>query len=142
MSKEKILVSSCLLGVNCKYNGKNNYNEKVISLKDEYDLIEFCPEVSSGMTTPRVPCEIIGEKVINRDGVDCTSYFEDGAKQCLNLCLKHNIKRAILKERSPSCGVKCIYDGSFNGNLISNNGFTTRLLVNNNIDVISEEDLD
>lgn len=133
----KILVSSCLLGDNCKYNGKNNYCD-IESKLDGYEIIKFCPEVEGGLCIPRTPAEIINNKVIDKSGKDVTSNFELGATKCLDICIKNNITKAILKEKSPSCGVKFIYDGSFNGNLIEGCGITTKLLKDNNIDVVSE----
>ena len=138
---EIILVSACLLGVNCKYNGKNNKNDKVLDyIKDKY-VIPICPEVFSGLTTPRTPSEIRDDKVINKDKIDVTKYFEVGALKTLEIAKTLNIKKAILKQKSPSCGCGKIYDGTFSGNIINGDGITTKILKENNIDVISEEDL-
>ncbi len=136
-----ILVSSCLLGINCKYNGQNNNIDNIKELLKDYEIIEFCPEVSGGLSIPRVPCEICGDKVINKLNVDCTNEFNLGAQKCLDLCIKHNIKKAVLKEKSPSCGVNYIYDGSFTGTLKQGCGVTTNLLKSNGIEVINEEEL-
>ena len=138
---EIILVSACLLGINCKYNGKNNKNDKVLDyIKDKY-VIPICPEVFSGLTTPRTPSEIKEGKVINKDKIDVTKYFETGALKTLKIAKTLNIKKAILKQKSPSCGCGKIYDGTFSGNIINGDGITTKILKENNIEVISEEDL-
>lgn len=136
----KILVSACLLGYNCKYNGLNNLNEEVCNL--EFELVPFCPEVSGGLLTPRIPAEINQDNVYNKNGLDVTKEYNLGARNALNLCLKEDIKYAILKEKSPSCGVNRIYDGTFTGKLIDGSGFTTRLLRKNKIKVFSETEID
>lgn len=136
-----IAVSACLLGENCKYNGKNNQNEDVINFLQNKKYIAICPEVMGGLSTPRPPSEILGEKVITKNGLDLTQEFRQGAKLSLDLCLKHNVKLAILKSNSPSCGSKTIYDGTFNHVLISGQGITTQLLTKNSIKVIDETSL-
>ena len=108
---EKILVSACLAGINCKYDGTNNYNEKIFELLKEGKAVLVCPEQLGGLTTPRVPSEIINNKVITKDGKDVTKNFKRGAKEVVNLAKKLNIKKAILKSKSPSCGYKKIYNG-------------------------------
>lgn len=135
----KILVSACLLGENCKYNGKNNLTNLNL---EGYEVFTFCPEVSGGLSAPRIPCEIINDKVISKEGIDCTINFNSGANLCLELCLKHNIKKVILKEKSPSCGVNYIYDGTFSNTLIKGCGITTKLLKDNNIEVVNEIDFE
>ena len=141
MSKEKILVSACLSGVNCKYNGKNNENEKIIELIKNKDVILVCPEQLGGLKTPRSPAEIKNNKVINKENIDVTEEYNKGAQEVLELAKKFNIKTAILKSKSPSCGKGKIYDGTFSGNLINGNGITTELLEKNNIKVISSDEL-
>lgn len=136
-----IAVSACLLGKNCKYNGKNNQNEDVINFLQNKKYIAICPEVMGGLSTPRPPSEILGEKVITKNGLDLTQEFRQGAKLSLDLCLKHNVKLAIFKSNSPSCGSKTIYDGTFNHMLISGQGITTQLLTKNSIKVIDETSL-
>ncbi len=137
-----VLVSSCLLGENCKYNGSNNLNKSIKSLADAgfFNAISFCPELAGGLTVPRLPSEIIGDRVINSAGVDLTVKFNAGAKEALNTCRIHNIKYGILKERSPSCGVRAIYDGTFSGRTINECGITSKLLRQNKIVLFSEED--
>lgn len=125
---KKIFVSACLLGYNCKYNGKNNLNENVIKLKSNYILIPFCPEEKGGLSTPRNPSEIKNDKVISNKNKDVTNEYNLGAQKALLLAQKENVCACILKEKSPSCGVHNIYNGEFNHTLISGEGITTRLL--------------
>ena len=139
-----ILVSACLVGLNCKYNGKNNYNEKIFNLVKEGKAIPICPEILGGLTTPRNPSEIKyingKRRVINIDGIDVTDEYEKGAKEVLELAKRLNVTKVILKDRSPACGKGKIYDGTFNGTLVEGNGVLTDLLIKNNIEVISLEE--
>ena len=141
---EKVLVSACLIGNNCKYNGKNNRNEKIIEFLKDKEVILVCPEVMGGLSTPRLKSEILVNnetlKVINEEGNDVTSNFTKGADIALKRALANNVKLAILKEKSPSCGVKQIYNGEFNGTKVDGSGVFTRLLIENGIKVLSEED--
>ena len=139
---ESILISSCLLGNNTKYNGKNNYNPLVKKLKEKYNLIPICPEVLGGLLIPREPSEINGDKVINKIGLDVTKNFNEGARLSLIEAKNHNIKYAILKDGSPSCGVNYIYDGKFSGTKINGMGITAKLLFLNNIILVSEKDIE
>ena len=139
--KEKILVSACLLGVNCKYSDGNNYNEKVIDYIKDYEVIPVCPELMGGLSTPRPPSEIVGDKVMNNIGVDVTNEYTKGAEETLKLAKLFNVKKALLKAKSPSCGKGKIYDGTFSGVLTEGNGVTAKLLKDNGIEVISEQDL-
>ena len=107
---ENILVSACLLGIGCRYDGKHKADLNVLKLKEKYNLIPVCPEIYGGLTTPRVPSERIGDKVMMKDGRDVTENYTRGANEALELCRIFNIKTAILKERSPSCGKGEIYD--------------------------------
>ncbi len=134
----KIAVSSCLLGINCKYNGKSNYNEDIIKLKEIYELIPICPEVLGGLPTPRIPSEIIKEKVINQEGLDVTINYNDGALKALKILKDNNISIAILKSKSPSCGKGEIYDGTFSHTLVNGDGITSRLFIENNIKIYNE----
>lgn len=142
MKKEKILISSCLFGNNVRYNAKILNKLDLSCLKGKVELIPFCPEVASGLPIPRLPSEIKNNKVINIKKEDWTSYFINGANLTLKLVKKLNIKYAILKDKSPSCGVYKIYDGSFQGKLIDGNGFTCKLLKENNIKVYSENEIE
>lgn len=134
------LVSSCLIGINCRYDGANCYNEKIKKMYDEGKLLPVCPEELGGLSTPRVPSEIIDSKVISKDGKDVTTEFLSGANKVLEIVKKNKIKKAILKSKSPSCGYKLIYDGSFSGNLVNGNGLTAQILIDNGIELYSERD--
>jgi uncharacterized protein YbbK (DUF523 family) len=142
MRKEKILVSACLLGINCKYDGTSNKNEKILKLKKNFILIPVCPEILGGLTIPREPAEQKGKRVITKSGKDATKYFEKGAKEVLKICKILKIKKAILKQKSPSCGCGKIYDGTFSGKLIKGEGATTKLLKKNKIKVFTEENFE
>ena len=135
------IVSACLCGINCKYNGGNNLNPKVLELVKEGKAIPICPEQLGGLTTPRVPSEIKEGRVINKDGIDVTKNFNDGAIEVLKLCKELNIDKAILKSKSPSCGYNEVYDGNFNGTLVKGNGILTDMLIDNDIKVISSDNL-
>lgn len=140
-----ILISACLAGINCKYNGENNGNEKIMELIKNEKTILVCPEQLGGLKTPRIPAEIKiinGEKrVITKDGIDVTLEYTRGANEVLELAKRFNITKAILKSKSPSCGCGQIYDGNFSNNLIIGNGITADLLIKNGIEVITEKDL-
>ena len=139
---EKILISACLVGDKTKYNGKDNYNEKISLLLEKYELVPFCPEVEGGLKTPRKPSERIKDRVKMSDGRDVTHQFEKGAELALNICLYLGIKIAVLKENSPSCGTHQIYDGTFSNHLIDGLGVTAELLKRKGIKVISENEID
>ena len=139
---ENLLISSCLVGNNTKYNGKNNYLPLIEKLKDKYNLIVICPEVMGGLSIPRDPSEIKGDKVISNKGNDVTKEYNLGAKIALELAKKYNCKKALLMEKSPSCGVKKIYDGTFSKNLIDGMAITTKLLYENKIEVYSKDEID
>ena len=135
----KIMVSACLLGDNVKYNGKNNKNDELIHFLKDYEVIKICPEVLGGLSIPRSPSEIVKDKVMNKEGIDVTAYFNNGARKALELAKKNSIKVAILKERSPSCGSIYIYDGNFNHHVIEGMGMTSKLLKENGIIVLNED---
>jgi uncharacterized protein YbbK (DUF523 family) len=140
--KKPILCSACLLGVKCAYDGEIHLKESVLKLLGKENLIPVCPEQLGGLTTPRIESEIQGgDKVVNKKGEDVTEQFKRGAEETLKIAKLLNVEKAILKQRSPSCGGGQIYDGSFSKKVISGDGFTTRLLKENGIEVISEEDL-
>lgn len=144
------LVSSCLCGINCKYSGGNNLNKKCLELLKEGKVILVCPEQLGGLSTPRLPAEIIGksenilkdlninDKIINKDNIDVTKQFLRGAKETLKIAKLYNISKAILKEGSPSCGVNYVYNGSFTGEKIKGRGLTAEILMQNQIEVISD----
>ncbi|MFH0949217.1 MAG: DUF523 domain-containing protein [Candidatus Aenigmatarchaeota archaeon] len=145
------LCSACLLGIRCRYDEKIKPNEKVLDLTKNEVLIPICPEQLGGLPTPRADAEIKGgdgldvldgkAKVVEPDGNDVTEYFVKGAKEVLKLAKLYDIKEAILKQRSPSCGSGQMYDGTFSKSLIEGDGVTSALLKRNGIKVISEEDL-
>lgn len=139
--KEKILVSACLLGTPCRYDGRDNFCEKLQKQAEKYDLIAVCPEQLGGLCTPRTPAERRGSLVVTADGGDVTAAYADGAEKTLALAKKHGCRLAILKARSPSCGSGTIYDGTFSHTKIAGNGVTAELLQKNGVRVISEEDL-
>ena len=138
---KNILVSACLLGKPCRYDGKSKPCEAVIKLKEKYNLIPVCPEADGGLPTPRVPSERIGDKVIMRDGRDVTENYIAGAEYALKLCRENDVTLVILKERSPSCGKGKIYDGTFSGTLTERDGVTAELLIKNGISVLGESEI-
>lgn len=138
---ENIIVSACLLGIGCRYDGKHKANPDVIKLTEKYNLIPVCPEIYGGLPTPRVPSERIGDKVMMKDGRDVTENYQRGARETLEMCRIYNVKTAILKQRSPSCGKGEIYDGSFTGALTERDGVTAELLLANGIKVIGESEI-
>ena len=136
----KIGVSSCLLGINCKYNGQSNKNEGIIKLKEKYELVPICPEVLGGLSTPRIPAEIIKDKVINKEGIDVTKNYNNGANKALQILKENNINIVILKSKSPSCGRDKVYDGTFSHVLIDGQGISAKLFSKNNITIYDEND--
>lgn len=141
MKKEKILVSACLLGVNCKYNGGNNYSSKVFDYLKDKEVFPICPEQLGGLSTPRVAAERRNDRVITKDNNDVTEYFVNGANEVLKLAKMFDIKKALLKSKSPSCGKNKIYDGSFSSILVDKNGVTAEVLMSNGIEVISSDEI-
>lgn len=135
-----ILVSACLLGINCKYSGKNNRNEKIAELSKVHNLIPICPEQLGGLPTPRPASEIRGDRVINTAGQDVTDNYKRGAEAALEIAHQCGCKCAVLKSKSPSCGNRMIYDGSFSGKLVEGRGITAALLAANGIEVYNEND--
>lgn len=147
---EKIFISACFMGQNVKYNGGHQIfsNDSLLyktieKWKKENRLISNCPECLGGLPVPRDPAEMqqSNKKIITVNNVDVTHNFNSGALKTLDICLNHNIKYALLKESSPSCGSQNIYDGSFSKTKINGEGVTTRLLREHNIKVFSEETL-
>lgn len=146
-----ILVSSCLAGVKCRYNGTASLNEKIQELVDDNKAMLVCPELLGGFLTPREPAEIIGgygndvlegrAKVIEKSGKDVTDLYINGAVRTLELANLNKVSCVVLKEYSPSCGSKMIYDGSFQNKKIAGDGVTSALLKREGIKVISEEEL-
>jgi uncharacterized protein YbbK (DUF523 family) len=138
----KILVSACLLGVPCRYDAKSKPDERVIALSKKHELIPVCAEVLGGLETPRIPAEIVGDKVLRRDGVDVTREYHSGAQCVLDIAIQNSCKIAILKSKSPSCGKGKIYDGTYTKTLKDGNGICADLLVKNNITVLTEREID
>ncbi len=137
---DNILVSSCLLGLNTKYNGSNNYVPLIEEIKKYFNVIPVCPEVLGGLSIPRNPSEINGDKVISNIDVDVTKEYLKGAQIALDTAIKYNCKIAILKDKSPSCG-RTSYDGTFTKTLIDRNGITYNLLRSNGIKVYTENEI-
>lgn len=135
-----IVCSACLAGMACKYNGAtNNTDLRVIRLVEQGKAVPVCPEMLGGLSVPRIPCEILKEKVVNRNGEDKTEAFELGAKRALAIAQAIHASQAILMPRSPSCGMNQIYDGTFSKTLINGDGLFVRLLKKNGIEVLSPE---
>ena len=126
--KKKLLISACLLGRNCKYNGGNNLHPLVERLGEKYDLVPICPETWGGLAAPRPPAERIGDRILDREGRDVTDAFQRGAQRALETARKNGCRRAVLKERSPSCGAGRIYDGTFTGTTVPGDGVAAALL--------------
>ena len=137
----RIMVSACLAGENCKYNGGNNRNENVADLFAENEIVTVCPEQMGGLPTLRVSSEIRNGKVMNRDGVSVDKEYRLGAEMCLDIAREYQPDLIILQSRSPSCGVTQRYDGTFTGKLIDQPGVTAELLIRNGFHVIDVEDL-
>ena len=137
----KILVSACLLGKNCKYNGGNKLNQGVLGFIEGHDVIGVCPEQLGGLSTPRLPAEIVDGVVTNKEGVSVDNEFRKGAQEALAVALENKVDLAILQSRSPSCGVKEIYDGSFSGKKIKGQGVFAKLLSARGIKVLDAEDV-
>lgn len=138
------IISGCLLGENCKYNGGNNFIEWVKNFSEKHNYIAVCPEVQGGLTTPRIPAEILDGRVINKEGLDLTEEFKRGCEVSWNEAIKkanelgEEIEGAILKARSPSCGSGTIYDGSFSHKIIEGYGFFAAYLKQKGVKIVSE----
>ncbi|MBR5535598.1 MAG: DUF523 domain-containing protein [Clostridia bacterium] len=137
---DNLLISACLLGLSCRYDGESrDYDLK--DVKEKFNLIPICPEIYGGLPTPRVPSEIRENGVFNREGLDVTAQYEKGAREALHLAKLFDVKYALLKAKSPSCGSGEIYDGSFSGTLTKGDGITARLLKENGIEVFTENNM-
>lgn len=144
------IISACLCGINCKYDGSNNLNPYFLDLLARGNFIPVCPEQLGGLSTPRTPCEIAGGTGLDvitgkaftytSDGRDVTEAFLKGARETLSIVLNAGVEEAILKSRSPSCGSGIIYDGTFTGNVINGDGVTTALLKQHGIKVWNEQE--
>ncbi len=141
---EHLLISACLLGFECKYSGGSNALDAaaLAALRERFRLIPVCPESAGGLPTPRAPSERQGEKVVSKLGQDVTGEYRKGADTALYLARRYGCTRALLKERSPSCGSGAIYDGSFTGNLIPGDGVAAQALKAAGITVLGEKDIE
>ena len=135
----KIAVSACLLGRNCKYSGGNNRSQKVLDYIEGHDVIPVCPEVTGGLPVPRIPVELKNGKAINRDGEDVTAFFRKGVEKEMQKL--QDIDLVILQPRSPSCGCKQIYDGSFTKTLIEGKGMFAQALADAGIPMMDGDDV-
>ena len=139
----RVLVSACLLGTPCRYDGKSKPHPLIEELISKHDVIPVCGEVMGGLPTPRIPAERMGNnKVMNQAGIDVTENYRRGAEEVLRLGRLFNCNTAILKEKSPSCGNGSIYDGTFSRTLVDGYGVTAELLRNNGFTVLGESDLE
>lgn len=143
MNKPYLLISMCLLGEPCRYDGKSVPLDGTIieKLKEKYTLVTVCPEQEGGLPTPRIPAERQGKNVVRRDGVDVTAEYRKGAEVALSLCRRFDISIALMKAKSPSCGAGRIYDGTFSGTLTDGDGVTVSLLSGNGIKIFTENDI-
>ena len=139
---EKLLISACLLGVSCRYDGKSKPIENIEKLMEKYELIPVCAEIFGGLPTPRVPAEIIDGKVFTAEGKDVTEEYLKGAEEVLRLGKIFGAKKALLKERSPSCGSGIIHNGKFDGGLVPGFGKTAALLIGNGFEVFGETEIE
>ena len=136
------MVSACIVGISCRYDGKNTLDDKLLELLREGKAIPLCPELLGGLPTPRESCEIVTaedgtRRVMGRSGADFTNAYREGARKTLEICKIANIKKAILQDRSPSCGYGRIYDGTHTGGFAEGNGITADLLIKNGIEVFT-----
>ncbi len=138
---KKLLISACLYGEKCRYDGKDNLISNLHSLKEKFTLIPVCPEVMGGLSTPRNPSEIVGNAVVMNDGTDVTKEYKKGAEIALETALKNGCEIALMKAKSPSCGIGKIYDGTFSRTLKDGDGITVRLLKKNGIKVFDETEI-
>ena len=136
-----IIVSACLLGENCKYNGGNNYHPNVVSYVQGQEVLAICPEMLAGMGCPRTPVEIVDGVVMDRDGNNVDNVLRRGVEKAMALVRREDIQCAILQSRSPTCGVKQVYDGTFSGKLVEGAGIFAQALEASGIQVIDAEDI-
>ena len=136
----RVLVSACLLGENCKYNGGNNRDEKVAAFLADKEVVAVCPERILGI--PRTPMELVDGKLINRDGVVVDCAVRDAVAEIMAMLRDAPVDMAVLKSRSPTCGVHQVYDGTFTGVLIDGSGVLAQTLMQMGISVVDAEDLE
>lgn len=140
-NKPKLLISECLCGVPCRYDGRDNYIEALDLLNEYYELVPVCPEVLGGLGTPRDPAERQGNRICTADGTDVTTQFIRGAELTVRIAIECKCEQALLKGKSPSCGYKRIYDGSFTRTLKDGHGCTVEALLKKNIRIYTEHDI-
>lgn len=133
------LISACLCGLNCRYDGSSAAVDHFVRLVGSGVALPLCPELLGGLPVPRPACELLAGRVISRDGSDMTAAFARGALKTLELALEHRVRYVIFKERSPSCGSSMIYDGSFSGRLVPGRGVTTELLRRHGFEVLADD---
>ena len=140
---QRLLISACLLGERCRYDGASQplAAERLEKLRERFELIPVCPEQAGGLPTPRIPSERRGARVVNRAGEDVTAFFQRGAAEALRLAKENGCTRALLKERSPSCGSGVIYDGSFSGALVPGWGVAAEALRDAGVEICGESTL-
>ena len=141
MNQYEYLMSACLCGFHCRYDGNEKQNDRCKALYEKGKAVLICPEVMGGLTTPRLPSELHGNQVVQNNGVDVSEQFHRGAKQALQIAKSLQITKAILKDGSPSCGSSIIYDGSFTGQTIAGEGVCAKLLREHGIQVINENEV-
>ena len=137
----RVLISACLLGGNCKYNGGNNYSAAVVEYVKDKEVLTICPEMMAGMGCPRTPIEIVDGVLMDRNGNNVDAVMREAVAQAMEMIRKDNIQYAILQSRSPTCGVNEIYDGSFSGKLIPGSGVLAQALKAVGYQVIDAEDI-
>ena len=137
----KVLVSACLLGENCKYNGGNNYNAAVADFVKGKEVLTICPEMMAGMGCPRTPIEIVDGVLMDRNGNNVDAAMREAIEKAMEMIRKEDIRCAVLQSRSPTCGVNQIYDGSFSGKLINGSGLFAQALKDAGYQVIDAEDI-
>ena len=138
----KVIVSASLAGDNCKYKGGNNHNQKMIDLLKSHEIIKVCPEVLGGLPIPRPSAELVDGQVMNTEGKNITKEFTLGAQKAFEIVQKENPDLIILQSRSPSCGIKQIYDGTISGKKIPGHGLFAALCINAGYKVLDIEDID
>lgn len=138
----RVLVSQCLLGIDCRYDGGSNFCESIARLADLCEVVPVCPEILGGMTTPRLPSERTGGRVVNSAGEDVTACFERGAQQAMRLAEFYGAGYAVLKQSSPSCGSATVYDGTFSGRKIPGRGVMAELFEKRDIRIFDEKHID
>lgn len=137
----KILVSACLLGEKCKYNGGDNYAPAIVEYVKDHQVIPVCPEMRAGMGCPRIPIEIVNGVLMDRNGKNVDGPMRKAIRDILNEIKDEDVSCAILKSRSPTCGVRQVYDGTFSGKLISGAGLFAQALKDAGYHVIDSEDI-